>query len=103
MQIYRIKSETIEGKTYRVWHFDNGLYKCDCPDFVLRRRGQDCKHIAKVKEQRLIEQVKEKQEQKIQNQPYMETGEELKQKMLDLGKRYGKQYKKKVGLIRWRD
>jgi len=49
MKIYKVRSETNPKKIYKVRHFDNGEFACECPNYIFSKKGYQCKHILKVK------------------------------------------------------
>ena len=50
MKIYKVQSKTNPGKEYRVWHFDDGEFACECPDYGFsKEENYNCKHILEIK------------------------------------------------------
>ena len=50
MKIYKVRSETNPKKIYKVRHFDDGEFACECPKYIFSKKGYQCKHILKIKE-----------------------------------------------------
>jgi len=49
MKQYRVPSYTEEGKRYIVRQFEDGDYRCDCPNFIFKEYEIGvCNHIIKV-------------------------------------------------------
>lgn len=51
LEVEDVPSDSQPGVWYAVTRYADGTYSCDCPDYRIRRApyGEECKHIARVK------------------------------------------------------